>query len=111
MGRSDKQRSNVWVHIPNRSNSEITYLIDNIEDARKERGCFLRRLYSEIYPDSSHVHCEICWITIANGSSEDIEPGGYYANETWVCDQCFHMFIEPGDYMTTVNTFERTPKP
>ncbi|WP_139362358.1 hypothetical protein [Hymenobacter sp. CRA2] len=111
MSLSDKRYNGEWVRIPNRGNSEINYLIDNVEVARKGKGNFSRLRYSEVYPDSSHVHCEICWMTIANGNSNDIETGGYYANETWVCDQCFHIFIEPEDYMRVVDTFERIPKP
>jgi hypothetical protein len=40
-----------------------------------------------------HEHCEICWESI---SQFDEQKCGYKdQNNNWVCEKCFHSFVEP----------------
>ena len=111
MGLHDQKNYDEWVLLPNRGEWALNYVIGNIKEALKEKGCYSPKLYSDVYNDFSHVHCEICWRVISNDISGEVETGGYYSNDTWVCNQCYPMFVQPENYMDAVAVLERTAKP
>jgi hypothetical protein len=103
--------NNIWVHIPNRGNIERRYLTNNIERAREEKHLYTLKSYREVYSGVSHAHCEVCWRVIADENNIDTDPSGYHSNDTWVCQQCFVLFIEPEAYVESINKLEVVPRP
>ncbi|GAA4504589.1 hypothetical protein GCM10023172_30990 [Hymenobacter ginsengisoli] len=111
MRKPIQNKNEAWVRVPNRGDFELNYLIKNIEEALREKDNFSPKLYSEIYDDFSHVHCEICWGVIANRAPEVADNSGYYADHTWVCQQCYTMFVVPERYLDAVASLERIATP
>lgn len=94
-----------WVVLKYGAEIDIQYLLENIIEARLEKGKYIHKKFS----DSKHVaygheHCEICQLTI---SGEDI---AYFGEIHSVCVDCFDEYIVTDDYVKRLDRMEKTVK-
>lgn len=101
---SDRSYEN-WVVLKYGAEIEIQYLLQNIIEARIEKGKYIHKKFSDSKSVAyGHEHCEICQITI---SGEDI---AYFGEVHTVCVDCFNEYIETDDYLIRLDKMDKTVK-
>lgn len=94
-----------WVALKYDAEIEIQYLLENITEARLEKGKYIRRKFSgSKYAIYGHEHCEICQLMI---SDEDV---AYFGEIHSVCVDCFDEYIVVDDYLNKLEKVEKTVK-
>jgi hypothetical protein len=94
-----------WVVLKYGAEIEIQYLLENIIEARLEKGKYIQKQFSDSkYATYGHEHCEICQLTI---SGEDI---AYFGEIHSVCVDCFNEYIETDDYLNRLEKLHKNVK-
>src|SRR4051812_25863751 len=106
---ADRQEM-IWLELPTGGRIEKSYLNTCITIARKESG-YTKVSYEEVVKDKKgHAHCEICSLVIASERVEYTSDGGWFSNDTWVCDDCYKRFVAPPSFNIEVEKLKRVPK-
>ena len=101
---SDSNYDN-WVVLKYGAEIEIQYLLDNIIEARLEKGMYLQKKFSDTrHVEYGHEHCEICQLTI---SGEDV---AYFGEVHSVCADCYEEYIVTDDYLNRLEKMGKIVK-
>ncbi|MBP6091218.1 MAG: hypothetical protein KA521_08190 [Crocinitomicaceae bacterium] len=101
---SDSNYDN-WIVLKYGAQIEIQYLLENIIEARLEKGKYIQKQFSDTkYATYGHEHCEICQVTI---SGEDV---AYFGETHSVCVDCFDEYIETDDYINRLEKLDKIVK-
>lgn len=97
--------SESWVLLKYGGEIEIQYLLENIIEARLEKGKYVQKKFSDSkYKTYGHDHCEICQVTI---SDEDV---AYFGERHSVCIDCYDVYIATDDYLNRIEKMEKIVK-
>ena len=120
---------NIYIILENGGELEIEYLIEQSNELRqytwipkiwKPRPALIDKnggssreyinqkfdpLYLEVVDNGwTHDHCDICFIMITDGDD------AYESDGLWICNSCFHNFIEPKDLQSAIKLLKQIRK-
>ena len=126
-----------FVKIDNWGEMELTYLVDTVRNLKsygtwtlekwrptpalidkngKTSRQYVGQDYDPKYIDLvsdgwTHDHCEICTKTISDRDDiEDWATQGYRADNRWICEECFNLFMVPDDIDKELEKYPRVEK-
>ena len=101
---SDRNYDN-WVILKYGAEIEVQYLLENIIEARLEKGKYIKKKFSDSkHVEYGHEHCEICQLTI---SGEDV---AYFGEVHSVCTDCYDEYIVTEDYLNRLEKMGKIVK-
>lgn len=134
-------KQQTFVKLPNSEGKiELTYLTDNIINARKEEftwqlqqwtprpalidksgggsRLYVGQTYNPKYFDLvndgwTHDHCIICYQTVSDWKETQVtaDKREYTdGNNNWICKNCYTNFIKPKDYQKVLDGLKRVNK-
>jgi len=96
---------NNWVVLKNGAELEIQYLLENIIEARLEKGKYIQKQCNcSQYETDGHEHCEICELKISG------QDKAYFGETHSVCVDCFAEYIETDDYLNRLEKLDKIVK-